>query len=103
MKNFAQGIIALSKFFENVRYDLASYLFSGDRRVHRTLDVGPATWPRGGVVRILKTEDCHFVIRARRAGSCATKDYAATIRPPGRLFGTSRGGGWRATLSAGSR
>jgi len=53
MKDFAQRIIALSRFFENVRYDLALYLFSGGRRVHRTLDVGPATWPEGVVVRIL--------------------------------------------------
>jgi hypothetical protein len=64
MKDFAQRIIALSRFFENVRYDLALYLFSGGRRVHRTLDVGPATWPEGVVVRILKAEDCHFVIAA---------------------------------------
>jgi len=33
MKNFAQRIIALSKFFENVFYDLASYWFFGARRV----------------------------------------------------------------------
>jgi hypothetical protein len=47
MKDFAHGIIALSNRFENVRYDLALYLFSGACRVHRTLDVGPATWATG--------------------------------------------------------
>jgi hypothetical protein len=64
MKNFAQGIIVLSKFFENVRYDLVLYLFSGARHVHRTLDVGPANQATAHCVRILKEQDCHFVIEA---------------------------------------
>jgi len=77
-------MIALSNWFENACHDLVVYLFSATRRVHGTLDAGPATAIGVVVDRILQTEDCDFVMRGRRPHACFGRAGVGLIRVDGK-------------------